>query len=1746
MKPLRTLLLSAWLLVLGTAVHGQVTITEFLASNSHGLTDIDGDHSDWIELFNGGPTVVNLKGWSLTDNVDQPRKWVFPAVPLNPGAYLVVFASGKDRTNAATQLHTSFSLSAAGEYLALFPPESDAPTTEFAPAYPSQRTDISYGVRAGQRYYFNPPSPGAANTGGVGDFVADTKFNRDRGLYDTPFDLVISCDTVGATIRYTTNGAPPTLAFGLTYVAPINIARSVVVRAAAFKDGLQPSDVDTQTYLFLADVIRQQPTGTAPWPEWPAPGSQSQTFNYGMDKRIVDGAAYKDQIVPALRALPTFSVVTTLSNLFDRATGIFSNAGQDGRGWERPCSLELIFPDGRKGFQIDCGIRIRGGYSRSTGNPKHAFRFFFREEYGVAKLKFPLHEGGTDEFDALDLRTFQNYSWSFEGDTRGVFIRDVFSRDSQLAMGQQGERGNYYHLYIDGIYWGIYNSAERPEASFGATYFGGVKEDYDVVKVEAGPYALNATDGTMDAWTRLYNQVKAITPATADAVYRKVQGLNPDGTPNPAYENLVEIDNLIDYMLVIVYGGNLDAPISNFLGNTRPNNWYGLRNRTGVAGGFRFMAHDSEHTLLDVNQNRLGPFSAGSDSVVYSSPQYVWQQLWQSPEFRVRIADRTQRHFFNGGVFTTASAQARFGLRTNQLYLPVVAESARWGDSKVATPLTRDGNWLPTANQIERTYMVQRSAIVLNQLRAKNLFPKIGAPVPNPFGGVVAAGTPVTLTGPDGAAVLYSLNGADPRLPGGAENPGARLYTAPIVINGPVTLRTRTHATATTNEWSGMVEVDFYIAQDFTRLQLTELMYHPAPDPASGFSRDDFEFIELKNAGAVPLDLSGVRFSNGLDYAFPRGTVLAPGQHLVLASNRAAFTYRYPGRALLDTYAGLLDNNGEHLTLAGPDGAAILDLTYNNKAPWPEAADGLGFSLVPRDPDHNPDPADPANWRASSIALGSPGNDDVAAGIPVVQVNEILSHTDLPELDAVELFNPGSEAADISGWYLTDDRGKPRKYRFPAGTSIAPGGYLTVDESGFNASALGTNAFQLSSHGDAVFIYSANAAGDLTGFSDGTGFDAAANGESFGRHTNSVGLVEFVPQIALTLGAVNAGPRIGPVVLNEIYYSPPVGELAFVEIRNISALDQPLYDVAHATNTWRIGGLGFAFPEGVTLPPGGLAVVTEAAADRFRQQYGVPASVPVFGPSTGQFQRNGERLELLRPDAPDTVTNADHSISVIVPYVLVDAVRYNDRAPWPLEAAGGGSSLERRVPVAYGNDPASWRAAPGGPSPGLGSAANRSPRVNAGPDRELSAASFPLSVDLAGFASDDGLPDPPGILTLHWSQVDGPAGVVFNAGSSSNGTVQVPGQGVYTLRLTASDGEHESSDDVQLTVTRPGVSGTIVPFGSVWRYSDLRQDLGTAWRQPGFDDSAWKSGPARMGFGGDGEVTVIDGGPDGDRIPTVYFRLKFNVAGAKAVSDLNLQVIRDDGIILYINGTEVYRSNMPDGDAVFSTWASSAIGGADETTPLSAVVSPAVLVDGVNVMEVELHQANPTSSDLGLDVSLTGTVSAVNVAPTADAGPDLTVTLPDVAKLSATFTDDGLPQPPGVPTFLWSKVSGPGSVGFISPGSLATTAVIGAAGDYVLQFQVNDGQLSASDTVAVRVLPAVVPPLVLTALRGNPVTLQFRAEAGQAYQVRFRTDLVSGDWLKLTDVPAARERTVELPDAAADAQRFYQVVGVLP
>jgi hypothetical protein len=384
-----------------------------------------------------------------------------------------------------------------------------------------------------------------------------------------------------------------------------------------------------------------------------------------------------------------------------------------------------------------------------------------------------------------------------------------------------------------------------------------------------------------------------------------------------------------------------------------------------------------------------------------------------------------------------------------------------------------------------------------------------------------------------------------------------------------------------------------------------------------------------------------------------------------------------------------------------------------------------------------------------------------------VYIHELLSRSDPPLTDAIELHNPGPEPANVGGWFLSDEAAWPRKFVVPAGTVLPPGGFVTFTEEDFNPTP-GTNlSFSLSGLGETLHLCSGDGT-NLTGYSHGARFGAAAAGVSFGRHVNSAGGESFPAQLARTFNGSNSGPRFGPVVLSEVQYHPPTGGVEFIEIHNAGPDAVALFDPVFPTNTWRLGGAGYAFPPGLTLPAGGLVVVAATNEAVFRTLYAVPTNALVLGPLPGLLQDSGERLTLERPDMPET--------NGVVPYVVVDEVRYNDKAPWPAGADGAGESLQRRDSLAYGDEPLNWTAA--APTPG---------------------SLLPVTTDRDG----DGMPD-------DWELANG-----FDPDNAADAALDADADGADNVEEFGAGTDPRSAASVLRLAITPGVDGTRLVFAGV-------------------------------------------------------------------------------------------------------------------------------------------------------------------------------------------------------------------------------------------------------------------------------------------------------------------------------------------
>ncbi|MEM7311597.1 MAG: lamin tail domain-containing protein [Planctomycetota bacterium] len=1502
-------------------------ISEFLASNSDGLRDGNGDSSDWIEIYNAGDESIALgDSWYLTDDPDDLDKWRFPAgqeSTLNPGDYLVVFASGNDVPDATGNIHTNFRLSADGGYLALVMPDGQTVASEYGPNgtdYPEQETDVSYGISnvetnsfnllsedsaadyliptngnlgttwtengfsassngfsssfAAIGYENNPtgnsnsfvghfltevregpgqgtdsvylrvpfnikdasaitelildakfddgfaaylngvpvesqfapnpltfnstslstgrsdsqslqyaefpitafrgelvdgenvlaiqalnrpnssdflmsprlravsstttteniryltdPTPGSANGEGVMGFVKDTKFTVDRGFFESPFLVDITSATSGAEIYYTVDGSIPSIANPTAQLldGPLTITTTTTLRAAAYKEGYEPTNVDTQTYVFLDDVFQQDPVNN---PQngltYPTTWQGGFAGDYTIDNRVVsqwddDSPSNNDfGIREGLQSLPTMSLVMNHRDLWGTGSngsgGIYPNATSTGSAWRRPGSVEYFDPNTGEEFQYNVGIQMQGAASRDNNRLlKHSFRLIFNSQFdGPGRLDFPLFDNSDfSDINTVSLKASFTDSFATRSITNryspldSTYSRDVWMRDTQIAMGHLAADSTYVHLYINGLYWGLYWPAERVDDAYLSSRLGGEREDWDVIRDFNELF--RGSRSAYDSMFSLSRQIETASSSTADALFQRIQGNLPDGSNDPNREALLDVENFIDYIVLHLYAGVEDWP---------SHNWYAARNRVDPGTGFRFYTWDQEISLDQLYRDRTEANNS-------NTPGELFQNLQNSSEFRLKFADRVQKHLANDGALTTSSGQARWTQRADQIEAGIIGESARWGDAKegeVVTAYTSRGpfndghippgnrqiplmtvnQWRDTVEYVHDSFLVNAGGLLLSRLANDNLLADIASPeftingTPQ-HGGPIFSGANLGMTGP--GTIYFTTDGTDPRAVGGAIR--GTQFTGSIPLPTTTLVKARV---LSGGEWSAMTEATF--TTDESTLLISEINYNPAPPSTAaelaipGVSNDDFEFIEVVNVHpSAPLSLLGTQLTGGVEYTF--GNVqLAAGERAVLVEDVAAFRVRYgTGVRILGQWSGGLSSSGEELLLVDPLGETIAAVDYNDNDPWPIAADGPGASITLIDA-----VATPANengkhyyWRSSTTFGGSPGGVDTTPD-PIV-INEVLANTAPGQVDSIELFNPSDSAIDMSGWFLSDSGTDLQKYMFPFGTVLPAGAYLVFDE--FNT---GPNAFGLGANGDSVFLVKPNGLGGVI-FVDQLDFGGSLDGQSLGRVPNGSG--RFAPLEEVTLGGENSPARGMFPIISEVNYHPeepsPGAQVAYQALAGIDNFlddsDLEFIEIHNPTSSpidlsnWRLRGEGdFDFGSRLIQPHSTIVVVPfdplvdVARLVGFVTHYGTAVSLDVVGGFSGKLNNSFGRIELQQP-----VPGGNG-------FVTADEVLYDDLAPWPVANSsgamvdGGGATLERSGPTMYGNFATSWFA----------------------------------------------------------------------------------------------------------------------------------------------------------------------------------------------------------------------------------------------------------------------------------------------------------------------------------------------------------------------------------------------------------------------------------------------------------------------
>lgn len=886
--------------------------------------------------------------------------------------------------------------------------------------------------------------------------VRPPHFSHARGFYDQPFVLTLATDDSQAVIRYTLDGSEPTAEHGFVYGDGIPILKTTCLRAAAFRAGCDPSPIVTSTFLLNASgAIKSLPVLSLV-------GDETESFYMPNGVCAIQGGGYTDNYV-SWRPV---------------AAGDYNFALEHGRDFERPVSAELLLPDDFLGFQADCGIRVNGStYTRSRyrTNSKFSFRLYFRSDYGLRRLDYPLIAGvPVPGFDRIVLRAGQS-------DGVNPFIKDELARRLQRDMSDVACLGTFVNLFINGRYRGYYNPVERiDEKMFQSRY--GSNESWDVVTQwrpedddydwQAGDpvgrtYRLEDRDGDPNAMNGLLDYVIGHDLRVAEHCREVADRL--------------DIVQFADYLILEGYLGHRDWP---------HNNWTAAREKSkGDLGKWRFYAWDLEHCFYDsdVNSSFKTPSSGGNIQPV----GILYEQLAVNEEFRECFADRVQKHFFNGGALQSSNVIARF-------------EELRDTMSGV----------LPNMNtSIRDAWAPQRPAAVLTSLKSKGLFafegPRLqinGAYYDNR---AVRKGDILTLENSHGSGVLlYTLDGTDPRI-----------STLELIASEPKTPDPEHEEVAEAER--GTVTYEYWMG--IPGSSVADLTSHPhfpqEPTDTESLSRfespvrwaDDYGariyghlyppttgdytfWIASDNDGelylssdADPANRTQIAHVSG--WTSPQEWDKYPSQ--TSASIRLEVGKRYAIEALYKEATG-----GDHVAVAwqGPGFLRqIIDGQYLSPADdaWtsPPVPDSTGETISPL----------AFEYAGESIPLGERTvvkarilDGEIWSGLTegifttgrFLWINEVMSANttilvdpnDLDERpDWIELFNPTDTLIDLGGLYVTDDLQTQMKFRLSPGLTIEPHGFLVLCADGDPARGPTHLSFKLDRQGEAVGIYDGRA-----------------------------------------------------------------------------------------------------------------------------------------------------------------------------------------------------------------------------------------------------------------------------------------------------------------------------------------------------------------------------------------------------------------------------------------------------------------------------------------------------------------------------------------------------------------------------------------------------------------------------------------------------------------------------------------------
>jgi hypothetical protein len=1111
-------------------------ISEFMAANgttaqSRTRTTADGEFAktlkpyDWIELQNTTAEPLEIGGYHLTDNPQLPLKWQFPAGTTIPAhGYLVVYASGENlldpQLDEQARLHTNFQLSSGGEYLGLTDAQG-AVVSEIDTDLPQYR-DVSFGVFGPAVGHMRGATPGAPNEP-LGASIHDVQHRWQATNDGDPLLVTAHVETAYDTL------AEVQLNYRVMYDGET---------ALPMRDDGQQGDTTAGDGIFTASI----PGNLA------QPG---QMIRYYVTARLANGLLRREPLFVDPAASPEYfgTIVddpALSSNLpvLHRFIEVPRRA-DGGRG-----TRSSIYYNGE--FYDNVFIRIRGGTARSW--PKKSYKLEFNDDH-----QFVLDPTAprVDEVDVNATYTDKSY------------LRARLTAEFQLDAGQPSPQTYHVRMQENGEFYSIAFMVEQPDRDFLRRH--GMDPEGALYKGGPGSYYTRNSTGAFLKKTRDDEDKSDLVDFFAGLA------LTDEPLQNFLFDT-VDVAAQINFMATNVITQNIDASDKNH---------YLYRDTNGT-GEWRMLPWDldlvfgpdalnTDYIAADENTrgatypNAVHPFLGSRAYPLHAGKINMLEDgIITSPKTREMFLRRVRT--LADEYLATGYFHNRIDQLVGLLSAEVPLDRAKWGTS------AHFGGSAPAfevvAERIKQQYLDRR----LPYLTQYHVNGGVGIPQAQPDDATLQIGNQVsfapasglpgdeyfTITNPQPFAVdvsLWQVRGATTMTlkPGTVIAAGDSLYLTRsaagfrartqspsggqgLFVQEYVTDLPDTGGQLQLVDRAGQVvsEVTFgtpTVPADADNLRISELHYNP-PDgrPVWGellAGGSNFEFVEVTNVSASPIEMAGVRFQQttvdgdqeGIVFTFA-SQVLLPGQHLVVVRQRAAFESRYGGDVpiaigddglggLPGEFANGLGNGGETVTLVDSLGQLIQQLTYDDQGDWSPRADGAGSSLEWLGAAG--DPNDAAAWRASDRFGGTPGTDNVPLA-PDVVINELRSNSDAPTVDAIELYNTTDQPIDVSGWYLSDSGNDPLRYPLPAGSVIAAHGFLAFDQRQFQFNLRGDT-------GDDAYLVAADALGRPLRFADYVQFGPTGPNVSIGRYPDGQGPLRPLP--ASTFGQANSPPVAG-------------------------------------------------------------------------------------------------------------------------------------------------------------------------------------------------------------------------------------------------------------------------------------------------------------------------------------------------------------------------------------------------------------------------------------------------------------------------------------------------------------------------------------------------------------------------------------------------------------------------------------------